>query len=138
MLDRLYKFFTSVKLAVVLLALGLFIVFFGTLAQGHFGLYITQARYFQTLFIDLQAMYVGFHKFFDMLGQGFGHPLVPLDSNAVLSIPRIPVFPGGYCVGGLLLINLFAAHLRYYKSGYKRFGIALIHLGVVLLLLLSF
>jgi hypothetical protein len=135
MLTRLYNFFSSVKLAVVLLALGLLIVFFGTLAQGHFGLYIVQGRYFQSLFIDLQAMYVGFHKFLDMLMQGFGHPLEPLDPNAVLSIPRVPVFPGGYLVGGLLLINLFTAHLRYYQSGWKKFGIVLIHVGVVLLLL---
>lgn len=133
--DKLYQFFTSLKLAVVLLALGIFIVFFGTLAQGHFGLYMTQVRYFQSFFIDLQALYVGFHKFVDMMTQGFGHPLAPLDGNAILTIPRIPVFPGGYLVGGLLLINLFCAHLRYYQPGKRKIGIAMIHLGVVLLLL---
>lgn len=138
MLDRFYKFFTSVSLAVVLLALGLLIVFFGTLAQGFFGLYITQARYFQTMFIDLQAMYVGFHKFVDMISQGFGYPLAPLEMNTVLSVPRIPILPGGYLVGGLLVINLFAAHLRYYRPGFKRLGIAMLHLGVVLLLLGQF
>jgi len=83
-------------------------------------------------------MYVGFHKFLDMLCQGFGHPLAPLETSAVMAIPRIPVFPGGYLVGGLLLINLFTAHLRYYRPGFKRLGIALIHLGVVLLLLGQF
>ena len=35
----------------------------------------------------------------------------------------------------LLLINLFSAHLRYYQPGKKKWGIVLIHLGVVLLLL---
>ncbi len=34
----------------------------------------------------------------------------------------------------MLLINLLAAHLRYYQPGKRKIGIALIHLGVVLLL----
>src|SRR6185437_3380789 len=36
--------------------------------------------------------------------------------------------------GGMLLINLFAAHFRYYRSTKKKIGILLIHLGIVLLL----
>jgi hypothetical protein len=47
---------------------------------------------------------------------------------------RIPIFPGGYLIGWLLLINLFAAHFRYYQPGKKKYGIIMIHLGVVLLL----
>jgi hypothetical protein len=35
---------------------------------------------------------------------------------------KIPIFPGGYLVGGLLVINLFAAHLRYYRSGAQTAG----------------
>jgi len=111
MLDRLYKFFTSVKLAVVLLALGLILVFWGTIAQVKLGLYQAQGEFFRSMLIYWQ----------------------PKGSSW-----RIPIFPGGYLVGGLLLINLFAAHLRYYRPGFKRLGIALIHLGVVLLLLGQF
>ena len=111
MLDRLYQFFTSVKLAVVLLALGLVLVFWGTIAQVKLGLFQAQDEFFRSLFIYWR----------------------PGDSNL-----RIPIFPGGYLVGGLLLINLFTAHLRYYKPGFKRLGIAMIHLGVVLLLLGQF
>ncbi len=108
MLDSIYKFFTSVRLAVVLLALGLILVFWGTIAQVKLGLYIAQDEFFRSLFIYWKP------------------------NGSTL---RIPIFPGGYLVGGLLLINLFAAHLRYYKSGFKRLGIAMIHLGVVMLLL---
>ena len=111
MLDSIYKFFTSVKLAVVLLALGLILVFWGTIAQVKLGLYIAQDEFFRSLFIYWQP------------------------NGSTL---RIPIFPGGYLVGGLLLINLFAAHLKYYRPGLKRFGIALIHLGVVMLLLGQF
>ncbi|MGC3956777.1 MAG: hypothetical protein QM813_02080 [Verrucomicrobiota bacterium] len=111
MLTRLYYFFSSVKLAVVLLALGLILVFWGTIAQVKLGLYMAQDEFFRSLFI-----------YWKPEGSGL----------------KIPIFPGGYLVGGLLLINLFAAHLRYYRSGLKRLGIAMIHLGVVLLLLGQF
>jgi hypothetical protein len=111
MLTRLYNFFSSVKLAVVLLAFGLILVFWGTIAQVKLGLYQAQNEFFRSLFIYWK----------------------PGDSGL-----RIPIFPGGYLVGGLLVINLFAAHLRYYQSGAKKLGIAMIHLGVVMLLLGQF
>src|SRR5213078_1239530 len=107
MLDRLYNVFTSLRLTVVLLALGLVLVFWGTLAQVHLGLYKAQNEFFRSFFIYW----------------------TPAGSNL-----RIPIFPGGYLIGGLLLINLFGAHFRYYQPGKKKFGIAMIHLGVVLLL----
>lgn len=111
MLTRLYYFFSSVKLAVILLALGLVLVFWGTIAQVKLGLYMAQDEFFRSLFIYWRP-------------EGSG--------------VKIPIFPGGYLVGGLFLINLFAAHLRYYRAGWKRLGIALIHLGVVMLLLGQF
>ncbi len=111
MLTRLYNFFTSVKLAVVLLALGLILVFWGTLAQVKLGLYQAQDQFFRSWFIYAQ-----------------------LPGTEM----RVPIFPGTYLVGGLLLINLFAAHLRYYRKGWKHFGIALLHIGVVLLLVGQF
>ena len=107
MLNRLYKFFTSLRLTVVLLALGLILVFWGTLAQVNVGLYKAQNEFFRSFFV-----------FWSPAGSGF----------------RLPIFPGGYLVGSLLLINLFSAHLRYYQPGKKKWGIVLIHLGVVLLL----
>lgn len=111
MITRLYNFFSSVRLAVVLLAMGLILVFWGTIAQVKLGLYQAQNEFFRSLFI-----------YWKPTGSGL----------------RIPIFPGGYLVGGLLLINLFAAHLRYYRPGLKRIGIAVLHLGVVLLLLGQF
>ncbi len=108
MLDRLVKFFTSLRLTVTLLALGAILVFWGTLAQVDLGLYKAQNEFFRSFFI-----------FWHPTGSGW----------------RIPIFPGGYLVGGLLLINLFSAHLRYYQPGKKKYGIIMIHLGIVLLLL---
>jgi hypothetical protein len=107
MLDRLVRIFTSLKLTVALLALGLVLVFWGTLAQVHLGLYRAQNEFFRSFFI-----------FWEPTGSGW----------------RIPIFPGGYLVGGLLLINLLAAHTRYYQPGKRKIGIVMIHLGIVLLL----
>lgn len=111
MLKWLFNFFSSVKLAVVLLALGLVLVFWGTLAQVKLGLYQAQHEFFRSWFIYWQ----------------------PKGTSL-----RLPIFPGGYLVGGLFLINLFVAHLRYYRKGWKHAGIVLIHLGVVLLLVGQF
>lgn len=108
MLDRLVKIFTSLKLTVVLLALGLILVFWGTLAQVHLGLYKAQNEFFRSFFV-----------FWQPAGAGW----------------KLPIFPGGYLVGGLLLINLFAAHFRYYRPDKRKIGIAIIHIGIVLLLL---
>ncbi|MCU0784726.1 MAG: cytochrome c biogenesis protein ResB [Verrucomicrobia bacterium] len=111
MLDRLVKIFTSLRLTVVLLALGLVLVFWGTLAQVHLGLYKAQNEFFRSSLIYWQ----------------------PAGSSL-----KIPIFPGGYLIGGLLLINLLAAHTRYYQPGKRKIGIAMIHLGVVLLLVGQF
>jgi hypothetical protein len=89
MLDRLYRFFTSLRLTVVLLACGFVLVFWGTLAQVNLGLYRAQHEFFRSLFI-----------YWSPAGTGW----------------RVPVFPGGYLIGGLLLVNLFAAHLWYYRQ----------------------
>ena len=107
MLKSLFRFFSSLKLTVTCLVLGCILVFWGTLAQVHLGLFKAQTEFFRSLLIYW-----------------------PLDGSA----PHIPIFPGGYLIGTVLLINLLAAHLRYYQPGKRKIGIALIHLGVVLLL----
>ncbi len=107
MLDRLYRIFTSLRLTVGLLTCVFILVFWGTLAQVHLGLYRAQHEFFRSWFIYWRPGDVGV---------------------------RLPIFPGGYLLGVLLLVNLFAAHWRYYRPGGRKVGVALIHLGVVLLL----
>ena len=46
-MKRLWKFLTSLRLTVVLLALGIVLVWVGTVAQADEGLYQAQARYFK-------------------------------------------------------------------------------------------
>ena len=108
MLKSLFKLFSSLKLTVACLVLGCVIVFWGTIAQVHLGLYKAQNEFFRSVFVYWQPAGSGFH---------------------------IPIFPGGYLIGTVLLINLLTAHVRYYQPGKRKIGIVLIHLGVVLLLL---
>ena len=107
MLTSLYRFFSSLKLTVACLVLGCVIVFWGTIAQVHLGLFKAQNEFFRSFFVYWTPDGSGFH---------------------------IPIFPGGYFIGTVLLINLFVAHFRYYQPGKRKIGILLIHLGVVLLL----
>ena len=134
MLDRIVKFLTSLRLTVVLLCLGVMLVFLGTVAQEPLGLYVAQQRFFRSFFVDASSIFAAFHKIADMILQGFGRSLPPLDAHDVLSVSPIRVFPGGYLLGTLLLANLLAAHASRFKLTKKKIGIFLVHLGVILLL----
>ena len=47
---------------------------------------------------------------------------------------RIPVFPGGWLIGLVLLFNLLAAHIKRFHFSKKKIGILLIHAGLIFLL----
>jgi len=99
-------FFVSLKLTVVLLVLGMILVFAATLDQVNLGIWAVQEKYFRSFFV----MY------------------------RVGTVP-VPVFPGGYLVGGLLLINLIAAHVYRFTFTWRKTGIQLTHAGLILLLI---
>jgi hypothetical protein len=108
LLDRLIKFFTSLRLTVVCLALAMVLVFLGTLAQVEIGLYKAQNEYFRSFFV-------------------FWGPKA--------ADWKLPVFPGGYLVGGVLLINLIGSHYKRWSFTRDKAGIWLVHFGLILLLL---
>jgi hypothetical protein len=101
MLNRALNFFTSLRLTVACLALAVILVFVGTLAQVNIGLYEAQERFFRSVFVYWTP-----------------NGMAPL---------RIPVFPGGWLLGGLLLINLIAAHIKRFQFSRKKTGILLTH-----------
>src|SRR2546430_7673241 len=108
MLERLFKILSSLKLTVVCLGVAIVLVFIGTLAQVDEGLYQAQTRYFRCFLIYWSP--AGAHW-------------------------EMPVFPGGYLLGTVLLANLLAAHISRFKLTRKKLGIHLIHGGLILLLL---
>ncbi|HZR19293.1 MAG TPA: cytochrome c biogenesis protein ResB [Verrucomicrobiae bacterium] len=106
--DWLIKFFTSLRLTVVCLGLAILLVFLGTLAQVDLGLYKAQNEFFRSFLV-----------YWGPKGASW----------------RIPVLPGGYLVGGVLLINLIASHVTRFKLSKSKIGIWLTHFGLILLLL---
>ncbi len=106
-MSKVLDIFTSLRLTVVCLALALGLVFIGTLAQVKLGLYVVQEQFFNSYFVWWKPENGSF---------------------------KFPVYPGGYLLGGLLLINLIAAHIKRFELSKKKIGIFLAHFGLILLL----
>jgi hypothetical protein len=111
----LLQFFASLRLTVVLLALSMVLIFFGTLAQVETGIWKTQKDYFESVL----AIWA------------YPEAWIAYDQLYWLRIPM----PGGYLLGGMLLINLVAAHVTRFTLNAKKAGIFLIHIGLILLLI---
>ncbi len=107
-LRRLKSFFVSLQLTVALLILSLILVFVATLDQVNLGIWAVQAKYFR-------AFAVMWH----LPGTDYS----------------LPVFPGGYLIGGLLLVNLLSAHIYRFSLTWRKSGIQIAHAGLILLLL---
>ncbi|MGJ3244174.1 MAG: cytochrome c biogenesis protein ResB [Opitutales bacterium] len=113
-MSPILKAITSMKLTVTLLAFSMALVFFGTLDQVHYGIWHTQEKYFESFWVFWQ----------------YPEQWVGGDWLRFLHVP----LPGGYLVGGLLLVNLVASHLSRFRLSWKKGGIFLIHAGLILLL----
>ena len=81
MFDRLLRFIASLRLTVACLCLATLLVFLGTLAQVDHGLYQAQDRFFRSLLV-----------YWTPRGADW----------------KIPIFPGGYLLGTVLLVVLVA------------------------------
>lgn len=115
---RLYKIFSSLRLTLVLLGFAMALVFFGTLEQVELGIRAVQERYFESWFVV------------------WSYPQA-WPGGGVLPWLRLAL-PGGYLLGGLLLVNLACAQSRYFRMGWMYTGLALIHSGLLLLLIAGF
>src|SRR4051794_27493855 len=104
----------SLRVTVVLFALSLFLVFVGTLAQMDEGIWTVVPKYFRSLYVWV-PLQLFFKRSFHVSG----------------SFP----FPGGWLLGGALLVNLLAAHAVRFKPSWKRTGVIMLHSGLVLLMI---
>ncbi len=102
-----WQFLGSIELTVAVLVLMMVLVFFGTLHQVHLGTWLAQKKYFSSWFI-----------FFESEG-GL----------------RFPIFPGGFTLGALWLVNLLASHTARARWELKRAGLWLTHGGLFVLVL---
>jgi hypothetical protein len=117
-LKRIIKPLASLRLTVVLLAASMFLILAGTLAQVNDGIWTVVDEYFRSFVVRID-----FQLF------------VP---KAIATIPGGIVFPGGLTLGILMFVNLLAAHTVRFKLTWKRSGIIITHLGVMLLLVGEF
>lgn len=106
-LDRLIGVLTSLRLTVACLILAIVLVFWGTLEQVDLGLYKVQNEFFRAFFIWWTPPHWRM---------------------------AIPVFPGGYLVGGVLIINLISSHFKRFTLTADKAGIWMVHFGLILLL----
>ena len=104
-LTRLRAIFVSLRLTVVLLSLSIVLIFWATLDQVHLGVWAVQQKFFHSFLVFVKAG--------DL---------------------QVPVYPGGYLIGGLLLVNLISAHVYRFKAGWRKSGIWLAHIGLIMLL----
>jgi hypothetical protein len=112
-LRNILKPLASLRLTVVLLALLIVLVFAGTWAQIDMGIWSTLETYFRSF-----VVWIPFAIF------------LPRDWNVSGGLP----FPGGWLLGGLLTVNLIAAHTTRFRYSRSRIGILLIHFGLILLI----
>lgn len=113
-MNKLWSIITSLKLTIILLGFAMALIFFGTLDQVDFGIYEVQKRYFGSFFTTWSYP-----------------PQWP--AGKFLSWFILPL-PGGYLLAILLLINLIAAHFKYFVPKWNKIGIVMIHLGIILLI----
>jgi ResB-like family protein len=123
MIKRILTPLASLRLTVVMFVLAIALVFLGTLAQVDEGIWTVLSKYFRTgiAWIPLQALV------------RFGQVFLGVSPHAQVS-GSFP-FPGGWLIGGVLLVNLLAAHAVRFKLTWKRSGILMIHSGLVLMML---
>ncbi len=94
------KGLASLKITVALFAMALFIVFVGTLAQTRADIWEVVHTYFRSAFV-----WIPFQVFFPK-------SFFPDMANPVAG--RFP-FLGGWAIGGMMAVNLLAAHLVRFK-----------------------
>ena len=95
----------SLKLTVVLIMFSIILILVATLDQVNLGIWVVQEKYFRTFIVYYQT--------------------------GTLSLA---VFPGGYTIGGLMMLNLLAGHFFRFKLTWRKFGIWLTHAGLIILL----
>lgn len=110
----LLNIFASLRLTAWLLLASLILIFFGTLDQVELGVRGAQIKYFENVLAT------------------WGYPANwPL--GEYLRVVHLPI-PGGYLLGPLLVLNLFCAHFKHFRPRWSIGGIAMIHIGILLLI----
>ena len=107
----------SLKFTCVLFALGMFIVFVGSLAQARRDVWHVVNQYFRVYIAEIEVR--------DFFPPSMFPELIDVPWEERLGIFASFPFPGGWLIGWLLLINLLAAHItriRMRAEGFRLWG----------------
>ncbi|MCM2303698.1 MAG: cytochrome c biogenesis protein ResB [Elusimicrobia bacterium] len=110
-MSRLVDGLSSLKLTIACLTLLMVLVVACTLAQVNLGIHMAVERYIRSFLVWWAP-----------------------EGSAL----RLPVFPGGGLVGGLLLINLLLAQFRRLELSWRKAGLWVVHIGLALLFIGEF
>ncbi len=105
----------DLRITLTLLSFSMVLIFVATLEQVRVGIRGAQAEFFESLY-------------------GVWHYPEQFWGGELLNPLPIPI-PGGYLLGGLLILNLVAAFITRFQWTVKKMGIQLIHLGIIMLLI---
>lgn len=103
---KIWAAFSSLKLTIVCLVLLMVLVVACTLAQAGLGTFAAVNLYIRSLLV-----------WWDVPGSNIS----------------IPIFPGGGLVGLLLMVNLVTAQLKRLELSWRKAGLWVVHLGLILL-----
>jgi hypothetical protein len=116
----------SFGFAVVLLLFLLVLTWLGTLEQVELGLYETQKKYFDSMWLVHWTEKLAFKWPWS-------------DAEPLFRLPSIPIpLPGVYLLLALLMLNLVVGGILRLKKDVRRLGILVAHLGIVLMLAAGF
>ncbi|MDD5303116.1 MAG: cytochrome c biogenesis protein ResB [Elusimicrobia bacterium] len=110
-LSRLVDGLSSLKLTLLCLALLMVLVVACTLAQVNLGIHLAVERFIRSFIVWWSP-----------------------EGSAL----RLPVFPGGGLVGGVLLLNLIFAQFRRLELSWRKGGLWIVHIGLALLFIGEF
>lgn len=120
---KIFAFFSSFGLATSVLAMLLVLTFLGTLEQAEHGLVASQARYFESAFIDridVGACWraLGFNVYWNI-----GNVSLPLY-----------ILPGGYTLMALLFVNLLCGGIVRIRKSPKTIGVIISHFAILFMI----
>ncbi len=120
---KLFAFLSSFGLATSVLAMLLVLTFLGTLEQAEHGLVASQARYFESAFIDridIGACWraLAFNGYWDI-----GNVTLPLY-----------IVPGGYTLMAILFVNLLCGGIMRIRKSPKTIGVIISHFAILFMI----
>lgn len=128
LLTRLFHALSSFGFACVILLFLLLLTWLGTLEQIEFGLYETSKKYFESYLLVHHAG-----------PWAVKFPWSDATAEALFKLPAIPIpLPGVNLLLTALMVNLVCGGLVRMRKDFRRLGVLVIHLGMVLMLVSGF